>query len=526
MIDEFTISKIETIIPGFKKIKEEKQISFITSLSQFDIFHEWLTKNQYYSSDSTLASRQIQRKRMKRFNENFKHIVLSIPAFQEVSQAIIIKQIVDLGFDWSKFNSQEQNVILNLEYSRIPFPNNWLDLFFNDEQEAIKKIKHKLFASFYQEFGFLFLTQNLKFFFRIDHELSQIKNEDKPNKLIHFLNCDWGKTHPFISEITQPINHYFNDLFKPWTHGIKKYLDEMMSAHIFYRILGISSDNMIIGCSLETGLPYINAIDSYLYHTNRKSIFSLMTVWQTLFKPLRPFFYEYVELAESEKNIIKICVRAFMPFFIMSMVLALGYAAILPLAYHQLIEYIFFIPAFYFSIIVASQYIQLKNYLYLNLIQWYFGSVHKVHLYDETPSLIEAMQSATLAQEILKYYVKSLELCDTLEKTHQKKTYATLHQENLALKENLLNELNSFKKTDIKPESILLTIENRLNQDKRQTKIMIQKYYHLFSTLDEEQKEAFKKDYLFLKNKYQDICKIETQISDLTPQESHRFTLS
>jgi hypothetical protein len=76
----------------------------------------------------------------------------------------------------------------------------------------------------------------------------------------------------------------------------------MMSAHLFYRLFGISSDNIILGFSLETGFPFINFFDYYLYHTNRKSIDSLMSVWQTLFKPLRPFFYEYVELAESEKN--------------------------------------------------------------------------------------------------------------------------------------------------------------------------------------------------------------------------------
>ena len=532
MINSFTIWKLDTIIPGFKDISEEEKISFISILRQEQTYREWISQKEHFQVDSSHASRQIQRLQTRQANTNFKNHLIQLPAYHQVCQAIIVKKIEDLGFNWNAFEKEEQAYLLNCEYSTLPFPHNWLDSFYKDNSDQIQKIKKKLFSRYYHSFGFLFLTQNLELFLKIEHETTKVSPAEKSKKLLYYLDCDWQRNGLFFSEAMQPVNNcfynlnnYFQDLLEPCTQTFKKYTDEMMSAHLFYRLFGISSDNIILGFSLETGFPFINFFDYYLYHTNRKSIHSLMSVWQTLFKPLRPFFYEYVELAESEKNIIKICVRAFMPFFIMSMVLALGYAAILPLAYHQLIEYIFFIPAFYFSIIVASQYIQLKNYLYLNLIQWYFGSVHKIHLYDETPCLIEAMQSPKLAHAILAYYVNSLELCDTLSRTHEEKLNAALHQQNLVLKAELLDELNSFKKTDINPESLLTTIGNRLHHDKQQIRIFIEKFQHLFITSNETQIDKFKKDYLFLKNNYQDICQLETELHDLKLKESFALKL-
>jgi len=533
MIDSFTIWKLDSIIPGFKIISKAEQIRFISILRQEQSYHTWIGQNQSFHTDSNYASRQIERQRAYQANTKFKNHLNQLAAYHKVCQAVIVKKIEDLGFNWKTFEKEEQAYLLNCEYSCLPFPHNWLDSFFKDKSDHIQKIKKKLFLKYYQSFGFLFLTQNLEFFFNIQHEIAKVTPAERPKKLLHYLDCDWGRNGLFFSEVMQPVtncfyslHNYFQDILEPCTQATNKYLNEMMSAHLFYRLFGISSDNIILGFSLETGFPFINFFDYYLYHTNRKSIDSLMSVWQTLFKPLRPFFYEYVELAESEKNIIKICIRAFMPFFIMSMVLALGYAAILPLAYHQLIEYIFFIPAFYFSIIVASQYIQLKNYLYLNLIQWYFGSVHKVHLYDETPCLIEATQSNKLAQAILAYYVNSLELCDKLSRIHEKKINVALHQQNLALKAELLDELNSFKKTDINPEALLNTIRNRLHHDKQQMRILIQKFHHLFITFNENQIDntsqidKFRDDYLFLKKNYQDICQLETELQDLKLTES------
>jgi len=309
-------------------------------------------------------------------------------------------------------------------------------------------------------------------------------------------------------------------------------MNEMLSAHVFYRLLGISSDNIILGSSFETpGLPIINVFDYYNYHINRKSIHSVMSVWQALFKPLRPFFYEYVELAQSEENIIMICIRAFMPFIIMSMVLALGYAAILPLAYHLLIEYIFFIPALYFSIVVASQYIQIKNYMYLNFIEWFYGSVYATSQYEPSQKLIHGMKSKDLAHDITDYYVLCLEQCDSIERSYQKSTNSlNNHQilnrkENLEFREQLLNEWQDLKFSGVEPEHMFQIVTSRLQDDKKETNTTIMQLYSIYCNLPENQKAPFKSAYLSLKEKLEIIENLEQQLKNSYKlDETHDIT--
>jgi hypothetical protein len=517
------VAKLDTIMPGFMDISSAQQEQFVKSLASNRSFLQWLEPAEYSNSGSTFASRQLFRQSKQ---NNFKQNLLQLPSYDIIVKEILKLKIQNLGLNLDILEPAELEQIFASAYSKIPFPENWLDLFLADPNQDIQSIHQKLFNDLHEQFGFLFLTQKIDFFIKIKQSLNSVNENQKKEQLIKLLDKDWAKVIPFLAEFTLKLSNTFSDWLKPWIQPMQKYLAEMMRAHQFYRMIGVSSDNVIVGTSLETGIvPFVNFLDYYNYHTNRKWIDSMVNVWQTLFKPLRPFFYEYVELAQSEKNIIKICIRAFMPFWIMSMVLALGYAAILPLAYHQLIEYIFFIPALYFSIIAASQYIQLKNYLYLNFIQWYFGSVNMVHFYDENISLMAAIPSKPLAHAVLNYYINALEVCDAIEHGYSRQILTKNFQKlisrhhNLEHKKQLLQELDTFNKTDVEVDGILSIIQNRLSHDEYQCKWLIKQNYLLFPSVNLSECPSYKEEYLRLKQRFHQIEAIKAELASNPTQD-------
>lgn len=520
------------MIPDFACLSEERQAIFIDKLRDTPQLLKWLVGNDTFHLDPTLNKVAIYQRITN--EKTIKNILVSHPAFLELTTEIFITNINKIGINLEILSDAEINCILKAPYTRLPFPKDWLQSFVEDTSSEMQTIHAKLLADHQETFGFLFKTLSSKFHFDIHLHIknNQLNIEESNKYLLKMLNQDWGNNQFNIMEFIPPVTHYIQDWFKPLLFSLKKYMNEMLSAHVFYRLLGISSDNIILGSSFETpGLPIINVFDYYNYHINRKSIHSVMSVWQALFKPLRPFFYEYVELAQSEENIIMICIRAFMPFIIMSMVLALGYAAILPLAYHLLIEYIFFIPALYFSIVVASQYIQIKNYMYLNFIEWFYGSVYATSQYEPSQKLIHGMKSKDLAHDITDYYVLCLEQCDSIERSYQKSTNSlNNHQilnrkENLEFREQLLNEWQDLKFSGVEPEHMFQIVTSRLQDDKKETNTTIMQLYSIYCNLPENQKAPFKSAYLSLKEKLEIIENLEQQLKNSYKlDETHDIT--
>jgi hypothetical protein len=511
--------KLQKLIPDFACLSKERQDAFVTKLENNPLLIQGLQRNASFYLDPTFnrAARCLNAYSEKQLRD----ILYNHPSYQDLKDEIYTVHIQKLGIDLEMLNNAEITTILQAPYTQLPFPKNWLKSFLEDMRPEMQSIQTKLLEAYQQEFGFLFKTLSLKFHFdiKLHIENRQLSTDEKNKYLLDMLHQDW-EYNPFnLMNSIPPVAGYIQDWFKPWLYPLKKYMNEMLSAHVFYRLLGISSDHLILGSTFENpGLPVVNVFDYYNYHINRKSIHAAMSVWQALFKPLRPFFYEYVELAQSEENIIMICIRAFMPFIIMSMVLALGYAAILPLAYHLLIEYIFFIPALYFSIVVASQYIQLKNYLYLNIVEWFYGSVYATSNYEPSQNLIHGMRSLELAQEIADYYVLCLEQCDRVEQFYQQFPRPLNHHQSLNRKHNselrtqLMDEWQDLKFSGIDPEHVYNIVESRLKDDKKNTKATIVQLYAVYFNLPEDQKPSFHTEYLSLKEKLETIDHLAQQL--------------
>ncbi|HBB53121.1 MAG TPA: hypothetical protein DCZ80_04410 [Legionellales bacterium] len=519
--------KLTRLIPHFGELDESLQQNFIDSLKGNKPLFSWLNDEppiRPFLADNFAMRRVFANQPSAQ--KDYPLILKEHPAYHQLEKTIYRQKFSEITLPVEILDDENLDYLMLRDYSKLPFPKNWLQQFLADSQPESLDIQAKIKDFFKNDFGFLFKTSDLNFYFLIQKSLIKLSVQDKNQALIELLNQDWNN-FPGLLDNLKPLTDFAFSWLDHYLEKLKKYMDEISQAHVFYRFFGISSDHVILGTSLETPtIPFINILDFYNYHTHRKSIHSAMNVWQALFKPLRPFFNEYVDLAQTEKNIIIICFRAFMPVLILSMVLALGYSAILPLAYHQLIEYVFFIPTLYFSFVVAGQYIQLKNYLYLNFIQWYFGSIYAAPAFQANSVLLEVFQSEELTQKIANFYVFMFEQCDKIENifstmkgnlTTQQMTNRRL---NIQLKSELISEWQDIRLGYLGTEQIPKIVKNRLQIDKESTQKSLKQFYELYFNLIDSQKKPFKQEYDVLKTRYETITGLEKELEsmDFSPQ--------
>lgn len=505
------INRLNRIISGFGLLSLEEQVAFIQHTPKTHKLYSYLQKSEpsYYFTNTSFALRNAY-KQSNISQEKALELLHQHPMYLDVIETIFERRLQALGIPTEIFSVGELCILRNLE-------NFNLESFLIDTTPQILAIKNKLKKHFDEEFGFLFKTNDLKYFIEINKKLSSVKQEDKNIILKSIVQQDWGNyfnTMLFLRPIRELFTHSIHNITEPFY----QYIQEMQSAHLFYRFFGISSDHMILGNNAEYSFfPFINIFDYSLYHSNRKSIQDAMNVLHALFKPLKPFFNEYVEMAQTEKNLLSMIFRAFMPFFIMSLVLSLGYAAVLPLAYHQLIEYMFFIPAFYFSIVFASQYIQLKNYLYLNFVQFFYGSIYKTEFFTADVTLIRTFQSEELAIQVAEYYSSGLEQCDKIEQSYHNYPLNTFHidarQANIQLKKDLSKEWRIFKTSLLPIEKIASTFAQRLHKDRAFCRARINELIDIYFNVNDNKKDQIKSEFIAIKSRIDLIYELQGKVN-------------
>lgn len=520
--------KLALLIPHFEELSQSLQEEFIEQLKDNRNLIFWLDaqRPEHPFSTETFAIRRLYTANEARKQKDCQLILKVHPAYLQLEKTIYRQQFSKIALPLEILDDAELDYLMHRHYSKLPFPGDWLQNFLADAHPQSLAIQAKIQDFFENDFGFLFKTSDINFYFLVQKSLIHLSIQEKNQVLVQLLNQDWNNFSGFLDNF-KPLTTFAFSWLDPYLEKLKKYMDEISQAHVFYRFFGISSDHVILGTSLETPtIPFINILDYYNYHTHRKSIHSAMNVWQALFKPLRPFFHEYVDLAQTEKNLIIICFRAFMPVLILSLVLALGYAAVLPLAYHQLIEYVFFIPTLYFSFVIASQYIQLKNYLYLNFIQWYFGSIYAAPAFQPNAVLSEVFQSEELSQKIADFYVLMFEQCDKIENHFSSMKGSLTTQQmsnrrlNIQLKSELISEWQDLRLGYLGTEQIPKIVKARLQTDKESTQKSLKQFYELYFNLNDSQKENFKQEYKVLKMRYETITGLEKELEglDFSPQ--------
>lgn len=511
------IHRLKHMIFGFELLPQSEQDAFLQSIQPpsrlYTVVHQQELSSHQMLSSFTLRYANLYYQAQA---PDIQQLLQQHPEYPSLIRKINLIRLKKLGIPTEILSQKEADALISKHYYQV----NRFDDFFTTTDEHIVAIQKKINSYFNNEFGFLFHTHTLKFFIEIHLLLDQMQQDAKNRTLIALLYKDWNLQSFNIAHFLKPAQEFLSNNIATITEPVSQYVDEMQSAHLFYRFFGISSDHMVLGNNAEYSFfPFVNIFDYSIYHSSRQSIHDAMKVWKALFRPLKPFFHEYVEMAQTEKNLINMMFRAFMPFLIMSIVLSLGYAAVLPLAYHQLIEYIFFIPAFYFSIIIASQYIQIKNYLYLQFVQLYYGSIYKTQYFQADDTLIRTFQSNELANQIAQYYAWGLEECDKIEKAYQYYPLNSQHidarQANIQLKSDLSKEWRDFKTSLLPIEKIARTFESRLHKDNKFCHARVKELIDIYFKSNEARKESIKLEFQTLKLRLNFIQELKGKIKNL-----------
>lgn len=509
--------RLERMIPGFKHLPDSMQHEFLAQTPKDSLLYKWIyfSPTTYQYTLDNYALRSIS-KNILFPKDQLLEIIQQHPMYAHITLYIDTVRLKNKGIPLVCLSEEEIQYLVQ--------ENDHLENFLSSDKPQTIIIREKIKKYFDNEFAILFKTNDLRFFMDIYQKLSKLHLRERNALLTRLLKEDWNiyfnlnsALKPYRKVISKTLNSYIEPLYQ--------YFEEMQNAHFFYRLWGISSDHMVVGTNAENPwFPFINIFDYSMYHSNRKTIYDAMNVWKALFKPLKPFFHEYVEMAQTEKNLLSMMFRAFMPFLIMSLVLSLGYAAVLPLAYHQLIEYIFFIPAFYFSIVIASQYIQIKNYLYLQFVQLYYGSIYKTAYFQADETLIRTFQSTELANQVAEYYTSGLEQCDKIEKAYQNYHLNTQHidarQDNIKLKTELSKEWRDFKTSSVSIEKVAKTFADRMQKDKNFCHSRIKELISIYFDVSENKKAQVKGEFQVIKSRLSLIDELRKKMSKLDFQDA------
>ena len=516
-----TIKRLENIIPEFDLLSPQLKQKFIHRIPKNSLLYAWLypsVPENHYSGEN-FGLRHASKSRHFPKNQLLENIQQH-PMYPKIRLYIDIVRLRNKGIPIVCLSKEDvQYLIQGKFYESENFEN-----ILYGKQPQMRMIREKIKNYFNQELAILFKTNDLRFFMDTYLQLSKEHRSKRNALLIRLLKIDWEIYFDLTGSL-KPIQKVLLKKLNSYSEPIYQYFEEMQSAHLFYRFFGISSDHMVLGTNAENPwLPFVNIFDYSMYHKNRKTIHDAMNVWNALFKPLKPFFHEYVEMAQTEKNLFAMMFRALMPFLIMSLVLSLGYAAVLPLAYHQLIEYIFFIPAFYFSIVIASQYIQIKNYLYLQFVQLYYGSIYKTAYFQADETLVRTFQSKELADQVAEYYTSGLEQCDKIEKAYQNYHLNTQHidarQDNIKLKTELSKEWRDFKTSSISIEKIAKTFADRLQKDKNFCRSRIKELISIYFDVKDNKKAQVKGEFQVIKSRLCLIDELRNKMSKLDFQDA------
>lgn len=212
----------------------------------------------------------------------------------------------------------------------------------------------------------------------------------------------------------------------------EEFLDKMADAHGFIQATGFATQN-------ENS--YFAILDLYNYKRYNAQINETKSILLSLFRPLIPLYNEYKEIAFYEKNSWLKTFRMIMPMLIIAGCIILVAAALTPLALPELAFFAAFIPAFFAGLVVATKYVSLKNYLYKNIRDYYYGGSYEIPEFQINARMVSAFGDENKAQGVRAFYVDELKHCDKIESNYAlKHEYGILNQTDIDCRKNNINK--------------------------------------------------------------------------------------
>lgn len=456
-------------------------------------------------------------------------------AFKRLQAQIIVKFFPEL-----ELKNNELSFLVSRDYSTVLLLSSvshddpqgaWVEAFCADQSAEAQAIQHDVFEHYNSYFGFLFKsTCNLRELLVMIHAM-WFKRQAQPMKDIQEkIHNEWPDPASYAERFLTGVEESLGFVLKHPAKITQKYIDDIANAHIVYRFLGLSSENMVLGLGYEglTG-PYINLLDLYNYHRNRTAIAEGLGILHTLSIPFRLFFYEYADIARFEENPLVICLKAFLPFFVMGVILSCAYTVLLPLAAHAFLEYLLFIPTLYLSIAAAGVYIQYKNSTYTAMLEWWYGSLYMAPQFHANQRIESAfLNNEELSTQVARYYANSLEECDRIEQYYAVRlserglddVQMSRRKSNLKLKFDLYMEwYDLHDRQDLGTNRIPDIVTARLRSDGKRLREKIKDYSDTWcDALDKKQSffddPTFREKFNGLKQSLSYVEELELQIND------------
>jgi len=493
------------LLPEFKALNENQQKKLIIAARNGVPNYKKLIKESedtsgymnHFDTTGMTAALSIVEATTLHISEKNKEELLKMlfrEARQELDHIFVIR-LENQGIDLTIFSEEEKKELIS-KFSSA----DQVDL--NFEQPELKSFRNKLEAHYDDDFGFLFKN---------NRTLEQLlKLNSSKEQLIKDVNADWGIESNHVNDIYQTSYQY---LFANFQLRLNNYGEEMLRAYRVYRFLGIASEHgtLNVGTHFTANIFELNAM-----HQDRHVIKSFTEILEALYKPIRPFFLELVNIAQTESNSFMICLRMFMPFIVMAIFLAFGYPAILPFALHSYIEILLFFPSVYLSLFVASQYVEFKNYLYLKFVEVLWGSKYEASIFDPTQKL-NALLGPENASLVKQYYILSLENCDSLNKMYSENE-CNINEKKLIqeVKKGLYDELQQIRSITTRSDIATNIVKDRLGKYKSLfTEIypsLVQSYVH---SKENEHKQSLKIQLDIFKKRRKLIEEIDSRLSEL-----------
>ena len=495
LITQSDFSRLNSLLPEFKQLKKEQQVNLIIVARSNEAYEEWLKPEESNISDAA-GFRAGAKLKQNEFNiVNGKILKYLFTNAREELKPIFFIRLENQGINLNIFSEDEKNELIS-KFSSA----DQVDL--NFKQPELESFRKKLEAPYDDDFGFLFKSKRT---------LEQLlESNSSKEQLIKDVNNDWGIASNPVNDIYQKAFQY---LFGHCKSRLENYTDEMLMAYRVYRFLGIASEHgtLNVGTHFSANFFEVNAM-----HQDRHVIKSFMEILEALYKPIRPFFLELVNIAQTESNSFMICLRMFMPFIVMAIFLAFGYPAILPFALHAYIEILLFFPSVYLSLFVASQYVEFKNYLYLKFVEVLWGSKYEASIFDPTQKL-NALLGPENASLVKQYYILSLENCDSLNKMYSENE-CNINEKKLIqeVKKGLYDELQQIRSITTRSDIATNIVKDRLG---KYESLFAEIYPYLVQSYvypkENEDKQSLKMQLMMFKERMKLIEEINSRLSEL-----------
>jgi hypothetical protein len=237
--------------------------------------------------------------------------------------------------------------------------------------------------------------------------------------------------------------------------------ETLADTHAFIQGSGFATQNEY------SHLALIDIINYYRYSHRVKEI---KTILNFILRPLLPIYHEILAVSSREHHYFQGALHFIFALAFITAFIFFGLSALNALLYPELVSLILLIPIIYIGLTLLAQIVQLKNYLYHQLEQCYYGNFYNTPFFQINPRMENFFNEHAL--EISEFYIQTLRNEEALI------TQLSERQQSVGLNQS---ELTSLKQLQSKQKIMLaewIDIHNNKEISKEQAQgIVIKRLY-------------------------------------------------